>query len=105
MSATLQADYFGASATLPVGANAESGMVFNTEDTQSGTTPITIPSSAGVNFSYLKVVQLAVTSTSTTTINNRAVRLSATMPTGLGLHWKTDTQANWGTSFNQQSGT
>ena len=104
MSATLQAQYFGASATLPAGVNAESGVSFNIEDTQSGTTPISIPTSAAVNFSYLKVVQLAVTATSTTTISNRTIRASNAMPTGLGLHWKTDTQANWGTSFNQQSG-
>lgn len=26
------------------------------------------------------------------------------MATGLGSHWKTDTQANWGTSFNQTGG-
>jgi len=49
-------------------------------------------------------VQLAVTGTSTTNISNRTVRASTTLPTGLGWHWKTDTQANWGTSFNQTGG-
>jgi hypothetical protein len=105
MTAALQAQWFGASATLPAGANAETGVVWNRVDTQTGTTPIPIPTSAGVNFSYLKVLQLAVTVTSTTTISDRTVRMSASLATGLGWHWKTDTQANWGATFNQQSGT
>lgn len=103
MTATLQGQFFGASATLPAGANAETGVFWNTEDTQTGTTPIAIPTSAAVNYSYLKVVQLAVTGTSSTTISNRTVRMSTTLPTGLGWHWKTDTQGNWATTFNQQS--
>jgi hypothetical protein len=105
MAATVQAQFFGASATLPAGANAETGVTFNRVDTQTGTTPVPIPTSAGVNFSYLKVLQLAVTGTSTTTITNRTARISGALATGLGMHWKTDTQANWGTTFNQQSGT
>lgn len=105
MAATIQADWFGASATLPAGINAETGVTWNREDTQTGTTPIPIPTSAAVNFSYLKVFQLAVTATSTTTINNRTVRGSLALATGLGWYWKTDTQANWATTFNQQSGT
>lgn len=104
MPATVQGQFFGASATLPAGVNAESGVTWNREDTQTGTTPIPIPVSAAVNFSYLKVVQVAVTATSTTTINNRTVRGSSALATGLGWHWKTDTQANWATTFNQQSG-
>lgn len=80
-------------------------MTWNREDTQTGLTPIPIPVTAGVNFSYLKVLQLAITvaSGNTTTLLNRTVRISTTMATGLGFHWKTDTQANWGTVFNQQS--
>jgi len=104
MPATLQGQFFGASATLPAGVNAETGVVWNREDTQTGVTPIPIPTAAAVNYSYLKVIQLAVTGTSTTTISNRTVRMSTTLATGLGWHWKTDTQGNWGTSFNQQGG-
>ena len=104
MPAGIQAQYFGASATLPAGANAETGIVFNREDTETGTTPIPVPVPPGVNYSWLKALALAVTTTSTTTISNRTVRTSTALPTGVGLHWKTDTQANWGTTFNQTGG-
>lgn len=90
---------------MPSGANAEGGATFNRADSLLGTTPIPIPTSAGVNFSYLKAFCLAVTATSTTTINNRTVRISAGMPTGLGLHWKTVAQASWGASLDQTSAT
>lgn len=106
-AATVRAYYFGASATLPAGANCDNAdgnsVVFNRVDTQSGTTPVPIPTSAGNNYSYLKVVQLYVTVTGTTTINNRTVRISGSLASGLGMHWKTDTGANWASSFNQQS--
>jgi hypothetical protein len=105
MPATVQAQYLGASATLPVGTNAETGITYNRVDTQVGTTPVPIPTSAGVNFSYLKALALAVTGTSTTTINNRTVRLSAGLSAGLGLHWKSVAQANWGTQLDQTGGT
>lgn len=107
MPATVQAQWFGASASLPSGVNAETGVTWNREDTQTGLTPIPIPVSAAVNFSYLKILQLSITvaSGNTTSLLNRTIRLSTTMATGLGFHWKTDTQANWGTAFNQQGGT
>ncbi|HEY1292918.1 MAG TPA: hypothetical protein VGJ60_07565 [Chloroflexota bacterium] len=103
MPATVQAQFFGASATLPAGVNAETGVTWNKVDTQTGTTPIPIPTSTGTNYSYLKALQLAVTATSTTTISNRTVRISSAFAAGLGMHWKTDTQANWPTTFNQQT--
>lgn len=103
MPATVQAQFFGASATLPAGVNAETGVTWNREDTQTGVTPIPIPVAAGTNYSYLKVLQLAVTGTFTTTISNRTVRMSTTLVAGLGWHWKTGTQASWSTNFNQQS--
>jgi len=101
----MQAQYFGASASLPAGANAETGITFNRADSQSGTTPVPIPVSAGVNFTYLKALALAVTATSNTKINNRTVRLSAGLASGLGMHWKTVTQANWGASLDQSTAT
>jgi hypothetical protein len=66
---------------------------------------VPIPTSAGVNFSYLKALNLAVTSTSTTTISNRTIRLSAGLSAGLGLHWKAVTQANYGSQIDQTSAT
>jgi hypothetical protein len=104
LPATLQAQYFGASATLPAGANAETGMIFNEVDSQVGVTPVLIPSVAGVNFSFLKAVELAVTVTSSTTVNNRSVRVSTAFPAGMCVHWKTVTQANWSTSLDQTGG-
>lgn len=101
MPATTQAQYFGGSSSLPAGVNAETGITFNRIDTQNGTTPIPIPTSAGVNFSYLKALCLAVTGTSTTTITNRTVRMSATVASGLGMHWKSVTQPNWASQLDQ----
>src|SRR5215831_11558250 len=103
MPATVQAQWFGNSATLPAGLNAETGVTWNRDDTQTGSTPVPIPTATGTNYSYLKVLQLAVTGTSTTTITNRTVRISSAFAAGLGMHWKTDTQANWATSYNQQA--
>jgi hypothetical protein len=100
MPATVQAQYFGASATLPAGANAEGGATFNREDTLTGTTPVPIPVAAGVNFSWIKQFQLAITATSTTTMSNRTVRISAGFATGLGMHWKAVAQASY---INQTS--
>ena len=105
MPATVQAQYFGGSSSLPAGTNAESGITYNRVDNQTGTTPVPIPVSAGVNFSYLKALALAVTATSTTTINNRTARLSAGLATGLGLHYKAVGQANWGSQLDQTSAT
>ena len=103
MPATVQAQFFSGSASLPAGANAETGITFNRADSQTGTTPVPIPVSAGVNFSFLKALALAVTATSTTTITNRTVRLSGAVATGLGIHWKTVVQASWGASLDQTS--
>lgn len=103
IAAVIRASWFGASATLPAGVTAETGVSWNRVDTQTGTTPVPIPVSAGDNYSYLKVLQLEVTGTSTTTINNRTVKISSGLATGLGMHWKTDTQANWAATFNQQT--
>ena len=105
MAATVQAQFFGAAAGLPPGVNAESGVTWNRQDTQTGTIPIPIPPAPGVNFSFLKVLQLAVTGTQAGGyIENRTVRLSGALPGGLAMHRKVDTQANWSTTFNQTAG-
>lgn len=69
-------------------ANAETGIKWNLEDTQTGTTPIQIPTSTGTNYSWIKNLVLYVTATGTTTINNRRVSMGSSPATGLKLHWK-----------------
>lgn len=89
MAATVQAQYFGASATLPAGVTAETGIKFNREDTQTGTTgTIPIPTATGTNYSWYKQLALAVTATSTTSMSNRRVALASNPATGLLIHFK-----------------
>lgn len=86
--ATLRADYYGASGSEPAGSTAETGIVFNREDSKTGTTPIPIPTSTGTNYSWRKNLALNVTGAGATTISNRRVYLSALPSTGLSLFWK-----------------
>lgn len=87
MAATVQAQAgTGASVTW---ANAEGGVKWNLDDSISGTTPVAIPTATGTVFSWLKNLGLYVTATSTTSITNRTVKTSASLPTGLALFWKT----------------
>lgn len=86
-SATLRASYFGASSTEPAGVSAEGGIKFNREDSQSGTTPVPIPTSAGTAYSWYKEIALEVTTTGTTTVSNRTVARSSAPPAGLVLYF------------------
>lgn len=87
MAATVRADYYGASASEPAGVTAESGIKFNREDTQVGTSPVPIPTNpptpSATNYSWIKQLALNVTASSATTINNRRVYLSGAPATGL----------------------
>jgi hypothetical protein len=69
-------------------ANAETGIVFDTADSQTSTTPVSIPATTGTNFSWIKNLVIAVTATGTTTMSNRTVKMSTSPATGLALHWK-----------------
>lgn len=69
-------------------ANAETGITFNREDSQSGTTPIPIPTTTGTNYSWIKNLVLYVTGTGTTTISNRTIAMASSPSTGLNLHFK-----------------
>lgn len=69
-------------------ANAEGGIVFNLEDTITGTTPIPIPTATGTNFSWIKNLVLYVTATGTTAITNRTVNMGSSPTSGLKLHFK-----------------
>lgn len=88
MAATVRADFFGASGTEPAGSTAESGIVFNREDTKTGTTAVPIPTATGTNYSWRKNLGLNVTATAATTISNRRVYLSGAPTTGLYLFYK-----------------
>ena len=95
MAATVQAQCAtGAGPTL---ANAETGIVYNRVDTQTGTTPIPIPTATGNHYSWLKYLALVVTATSTTSISNRKISFASAPATGLQGLWfnqPTYTQAN-----------
>lgn len=84
----------------PSFATAESGFKYNREDTISGTTPIPIPTATGTNYSWIKWLCLAVTTTGTTSMSNRRIQLSATESAGLGIFFQgnaTYAQATSGT--------
>ncbi len=85
-AATVQAQC--ATGASPTWANAESGGVFNREDSLAGTTPTPIPTTTGTNFSWIKNFVLAVTVTGTTAITNRRINMSGAAATGMQLFWK-----------------
>lgn len=88
-AAVVRASYYGASATEPAGVTAETGIKFNREDTQVGTTgPIPIPNAAATNFSWYKQLALEVTTIGTTNITNRTVKQASAPSAGLKLHFK-----------------
>lgn len=83
MAATVQARIF-TGASEGTGANAETGIKFNREDTQTGTTPIPVPTAAGTNYSWIKNLALYVTAGGgSTSISNRKIRWASAPTTGL----------------------
>lgn len=82
MAATVTFYYYGASASEPAGASAEGGWKFNREDTQSGTTPIPIPTATGQNFSWHKNFAFNVSGTGTNLSNFTIKAASAYNVTG-----------------------
>lgn len=88
MPATIRVSYFGASASEPAGATAETGITFSQSDAQvpaAGTSPIPIPTATGTNYSWIMLLAFEVTATSTTSINNRTVKLATSITSGLAL--------------------
>jgi hypothetical protein len=69
-------------------ANVEAGCKFNLADSATSTTPISIPTSTGTVFSWIKNLVLAVTATGTTNITNRRISQGSAPATGLQLFWK-----------------
>lgn len=70
-------------------ANAEGGAVFNLADSLTDTTtPVSIPTATGTVFSWIKNFVLYVTSTGTTAITNRTIKMSTSATSGLALFFK-----------------
>lgn len=105
-AATVQAMYYGGSTGEPsTGANAETGIKYNREDTQLGTTAIPIPTSAGTNYSWFKELALSVTSTGTTTLSNRTIARSSAPPAGLIMYFASSSGYVQPSSANRPSDT
>lgn len=68
-------------------ASAESGIKFNRADSQSGTTPIPIPTATGTNYSWYKSMYLYCNSATGagTSISAKNVRLNGAPATGLAV--------------------
>lgn len=88
MAATVRASIYIGAAEPSTGTSAETGLKFNREDTQSGTTPIAIPTAAGTAYSWIKHLALDVTATGDTSITNRTVARSSAPPAGILIHFK-----------------
>lgn len=91
MAATVQARIF-TGASEGTGASAEGGVVFNREDTATGTTAVPKPTATGTNYSWYKNLGLYVTAGGgSTSISNRKIRMATAPSTGLTLHFKDGT--------------
>jgi hypothetical protein len=101
-AATVQAGWFGGASTEPAEVSAETGVTLNRSDTQTGTTPIPIPTTTGSNYSWVQQLALQVTAAASpaTTLSNATIKLSATLATGLLLFFKGNA-----TYLNQTGGT
>lgn len=88
MAATVQANYYSG-ASEGTGATAETGIKYNKEDTQTGTTPVTKPNIASTAYSWLKSLALRVTAGGgSTSISNRKIRIATALAAGLTLFFK-----------------
>lgn len=76
-------------------ANVETGVTFNLADSATSTTPISIPTATGTNFSWIKNFAIAVTVTGTTNMTNRTIRMGSSPSTGLALFFKDVAQASY----------
>lgn len=86
MAATCNIEVFNG-ATLTALANVESGsnLKFNKSDDITTASPITVPSTAGTNYSFVKHLGIYVTGASATTLSNLSVALGGAPTTGFGL--------------------
>ncbi len=91
--AVVRVSYYGASASEPAGANAETGITFSLSDAQapaSGTAPVSIPTATGTNYSYIMLLALEVTTISSapvTSLSNRTIRYASGVTAGSQIFW------------------
>jgi hypothetical protein len=90
VAAVTAINWYGASATEPVGQSAQdsTGIIFNREDSKAGTSVnagVPIPMATSTLYSWPKLVALVVTAIGDTNIANRRFSLSGALP--LGVHW------------------
>jgi len=84
-AATIRASYYGASAGEPAGVTAETGITFSKSDAQvpsAGTSPVSIPTATGTNYSWIMLLAFEVTVTGTTSINNRTIKYASSVTSG-----------------------
>lgn len=90
MAAIVRASF--ASGAGPTLANAETGARYNLEETLAGsTTPVSVPTATGTNFSWPKVFRLEVTTLdAATSLTNLRHNVSAAPGTGMRLWFRND---------------
>ena len=77
----------------PTVTNAITSVEWSREDTQSGTTEIPTPVSTGTNFSYIKTLQMEITTTNSLTMTNILFgKVAAETTTGTKL-WRVTSHA------------
>lgn len=86
MAATVYFYYYGPGGTAGTGSSAEAGWKFNREDTQSGTTPIPIPTATGQNFSWHKNFGFRVDTGFASNISNFTIKAAQTYNTNAALN-------------------
>lgn len=86
MAAVANAEYFNG-ASVTANANIEStALRFNkSDDLSTTTTPVSVPTSAGTNYSFVKWLGMYVTTAAATTLTNMSIALIAALNTGFGL--------------------
>lgn len=90
MAATANIEYFNG-ATLTASNDVENGgtkLRYNkSDDITTTTTPISVPQSAGTNYSFVKYLGVYVTVAASTTLSNLSIALIAALTTGFGLFY------------------
>lgn len=88
MAAVSNVEYFNG-ASLTATNDIEGGgtkLKFNkSDDLTTTTTPVTVPTSAATNYSFVKYLGVYVTTSAATTLSNLSIALGGALTTGFGL--------------------